>query len=126
MNVHNFVKRLQKETEGFRRDEVRRVAMGILMGVSQETPVDTGNARANWHVQTGSASSDVDDYTGDASGAAQASISRGVPVIAGYDKQDKSIHITNNLPYIERLNNGYSAQAPRYFVETIIEKVVGA
>ena len=38
-------------------------------------------------------------------------------IIAGFDlDKNQSIHITNNLPYIGRLNDGHSAQAPKDFV----------
>ena len=104
---------------------VRRVALAADQAVVFGTPVDTGRARSNWIVAINSAPEAViEPYTpgeGGSTGArnAQAAIDQGSQVIAGYQSGDE-IHITNNLPYIQRLNDGYSDQAPANFVETAV------
>lgn len=94
----------------------RRCALAIDAAVVLATPVDTGRARANWQVEIGSPASGTVDPT-DKSG--QAALDAGKKVIEGYKSGD-AIYITNNLPYIERLNDGWSAQAPAGFVEQAI------
>jgi hypothetical protein len=37
-----------------------------------------------------------------------------------------TITVSNNLPYIEKLNDGYSLQAPKKFVEIEIDRVANA
>jgi hypothetical protein len=86
------------------------------------TPVDTGRARSNWIAQIGSAPDTViDAYVpgslGDTEAAnTQAALDQAEAVIKNY-KGGQEIHITNNLPYIQRLNDGWSSQAPANFVE---------
>lgn len=104
---------------------VRKVALAADQAVVTGTPVDTGRARSNWIVQINSPNSGVIDAyapgeTGSTAGAnTQAAIDQGENVISGYNSGE-SIHITNNLPYIQRLNDGYSAQAPSNFVEQAV------
>lgn len=101
---------------------VRKVALVADQAIVSGTPVDTGRARSNWVAQIGSAASgDIEPYAPGEAGEtgaanAQAAMDQAAGVIAGY-KSGQEIHITNNLPYIGRLNDGYSAQAPAGFVE---------
>lgn len=95
---------------------VREVALAVDATVVIATPVDTGRARANWQVNIDSPASGTVEAK-DQSG--QAAIAEGQAVIEKY-KGNKSIHITNNLPYIGRLNEGWSAQAPSGFVEKAV------
>jgi hypothetical protein len=109
---------------------IRKVALAADQAVVSQTPVDTGRARSNWIVQIGSA------YTGTigprspgsrgSTGAdnIQGSLSQAQAEIATYTQGE--IHITNNLPYIERLNNGWSAQAPSGYVEAAVLAAVNA
>lgn len=95
---------------------VRKVAVAVDGAVVIATPVDTGRARANWQVAIGATPTGVVDAV-DKSG--QAAISQGESVISRYKGGD-TVHITNNLPYIGRLNDGHSAQAPAGFVESAV------
>lgn len=79
--------------------------------IVDRTPVDTGRARGNWIASIGgraTATMEVFDPSG--SGAK----SEGASVIAGFMAREDwpSIFIQNNLPYIGRLEDGYSGQAP--------------
>lgn len=104
---------------------VRRVALAADQAVVMGTPVDTGRARSNWIAQIGSApSGTVEPYApgeaGSTTGAnSQAAMDQAEAVISGYNN-GQEIHITNNIPYIQRLNDGYSAQAPANFVEQAV------
>lgn len=77
------------------------------------TPVDTGRARYSWFCTVGSPSHETPpegNYNPpDAS-------SRAGAVGNGFSIHDV-LYITNNVPYIKRLNDGYSKQAPARFVE---------
>jgi hypothetical protein len=99
----------------------RRVALAVDTTVVLATPVDTGRARSNWVARLGQPATDVREAyapgTSGSSGAAnaQAAIDQAKGEI---DKSapEEAIHITNNLPYIGRLNDGWSAQAPAGYV----------
>ena len=84
------------------------------------TPVDTGRARWGWNCSVGSPDLTVPPpgkYTIDSE---RAKGSFTAEVIAGAD----SIYICNALPYANRLNNGWSAQAPARFTELCFANVV--
>lgn len=101
---------------------VRRCALATDAAVVIATPVDTGRARSNWQVELGQAATGVVDAL-DKSG--QSALAQGKKVIDTY-KSGSSLNITNNLPYIERLNDGWSAQAPAGFVEKAVQIGVDA
>ena len=89
---------------------VRKLAFEAYNGVTLKTPVDTGRARGNWNIGAGSP---------DLSTTEQTSSPR--PSLAKGDGE-KVIYITNNLPYIERLEDGWSKQSPSGMVGlTMIE-----
>lgn len=110
---------------------VRKVAMAVDRVVVTTTPVDTGRARANWQAAIGAApGGEVGAYPagkGGATGAAAAAqaMAQANGVIAGYKGGDV-IHLTNNLPYIGRLNEGSSDQAPAGFVQAGIDAAARA
>lgn len=104
-----------------KQDIAREVAETII----EETPVDTGKARSNWvTTERGAYGNIIDAYAPIPSmykppyikGAQRsetanrgAAVKQNALAIDG-NKIDSSIHITNNLPYIERLSEGYSKQ----------------
>jgi len=88
----------------------------ILQTVVLATPVDTGRARGNWQVGLGTPISSVKNAA-DKSGSG--AISQGISRAASA-KSKQNIYISNNVPYINRLNDGYSAQAPAGFVEQAV------
>lgn len=93
---------------------VRKVALAVDAELVLSTPVDTGRARSNWQAEINTPA------TGEAEPVPpQQAIDDATRVIAE-SKPGDAIHITNNLPYIGRLNEGWSAQAPEGFVETAI------
>ena len=104
---------------------LKKVATRVDQVVVTETPVDTGRARSNWQVEVGSTPGATrEPYNpgeGGSTGAAnaQAAIDQGKAAIATYKTGDE-IHITNNLSYIGRLNEGHSAQAPAGYVEEAV------
>lgn len=111
---------------------VRKCALVIDGAVVLATPVDTGRARSNWVVsldqpvtttrepyRPGKARSTEGENS-------RAALAQGQMAIARYTPQNREIFITNNLPYIGRLNNGYSGQAPAGFVETAVLQGVNA
>lgn len=102
--------------------EARALGINLLNGLTRVTPVDTGRARGNWFVGINTSIRSIDNERR----AAQAVVN-GVKVIDRAKTLDyPEIVLSNNLPYIERLNDGYSTQAPKKFVESEINRVVNA
>ena len=103
-------------------DLTKKVTAEVLQGVVVSTPVDTGQARGNWRVKVGSIDSSVSLGSTDTSG--QGAINKGIATITQGKLIGKVTYISNSLQYIERLNSGWSMQAPINFVGLTIQKVV--
>lgn len=92
-----------------RLEEVKRkVSLDLFSDVVMDTPVDTGRARANWQLSIGGPAEGERDRTdpgGSATIAAAAAKAEG-------PSGDAAIFITNNVPYIRRLEYGHSKQSP--------------
>jgi hypothetical protein len=97
------------------------VAFKVHDRIVERTPVDTGRARASWTIVAGE-TADTSVAPPDFAGGPEAGIS------AARSKQGNvqlahSYVIANNLPYIERLENGHSKQAPAGMVGLAIADV---
>ena len=102
--------------------EARALGINLLNGLTRVTPVDTGRARGNWFVSLDRPNRTVDDFR-----KARQAITDGIATINDVvNGKFRTIVLSNNLPYIERLNDGYSTQAPKKFVENEIDRVVNA
>lgn len=119
-DLNKFSKRMKQIA---RRIEVNVdkgvVKLGSLIQqtVITATPVDTGRARGNWFASLGSPRLAADENSKDLTGAGRISSNDAIINSRG---ADQSIYITNNLPYIKRLNEGSSQQAPAGFVEKAV------
>lgn len=103
---------------------VRKAALAADQAVVMQTPVDTGRARANWIAALNAPAEEATAKTDRGGGAA---IQQAAGVVGRYDgDRDVEIHITNNLPYIQRLNEGSSYQAPAGFVRMAIRRGIAA
>jgi len=119
MDLNKYVKKTKTQIS-----EVRTAyAYALYSSIVRKTPVDTGRARANWNISTGSLDASI---TGSTRKSPKPISS--MPKAEG----DESIFISNNLPYIETLEyggypknpkggngktiNGYSKQAPEGMV----------
>jgi hypothetical protein len=110
-------------------DQLRKAAATIVKATALEidanlraspdqggTPVDTGNARANWIPSIGQ------PHDGEVSG--NGAHDAGVAQLARYQLSAGPVHITNAAPYIDALNHGSSKQAPALFVESAIDRAL--
>lgn len=114
-----FVKRMKEradQVEVGTNNAVRRLALAINQVVITETPVDTGHARANWQVSLARPileEIDEEDKSG------QATINKNAALIQTRPP-GIAIILANNVPYINKLNEGSSEQAPAQFVQQSI------
>lgn len=90
---------------------VRRAALKGDTVLVLGTPFDTGRARGGWVTTTGKPNLGDDPQRLDPSG--QASIAEATAIINSWNLAKGPIYFTNAVPYIVRLDEGYSAQAPR-------------
>lgn len=97
----------------------QKIAMFALSSVVMRSPVDTGRFRGNWLVSTGSPNEGMSENT-DPGG--QATIALGASAITGL-KQPEIVWLQNNLPYAQRLENGWSKQAPAGIVAVTFAEI---
>ncbi len=103
---------------GVKMDKVvRKVVIDMTSEIVRMTPVDTGHARSNYFWGTQRVSST--DLSSSPNGAA--SISRAFTFSESV-KAGGVCYITNNLPYIMRLEYGWSKQAPAGMARITVEK----
>ncbi len=102
-------------------DVVRQVALGVFKGVVLRTPVRTGRARANWTLTIGTPSA-ITRAVVDATGAK--TIAEAQQALAAWRSINGGglarIWITNSLPYILRLEHGWSDRAPNGMVAVTV------
>lgn len=106
--VGGFASGTSTKLQNFRRG----VTIALFGAVIQDTPVDTGRARANWRVSEGDPElKEIDraDKTGE--------VAKGeILALVTKSEGDKPVFLANNLPYAEPLENGHSRQQPEGMV----------
>ena len=119
-NLKDFAKRMKahgRRVEANSNKEAIKVGGLIAQTVTLATPVDQGTARGNWFASLGSPNLKADEAFHDKSGRTTISIAKQT---ISKKLSEQPIYISNNLPYIKRLNEGHSAQAPSGFVEKAV------
>ena len=104
-------------------DKITRAAtLELFSGVIKATPVDKGRARGGWATSVGAPapSPDREDQIpkGQPGGEAFDEVFEKTPQGAG-----QVTYLSNNLPYIEELENGSSTQAPEGMVRKNMDRV---
>ncbi len=123
-NVNKGIEAVYKSAN----DNLRGVYLSGLGDIILGTPVDTGRARNNWFLSVGVPSN-----------ATTTSKSKGLTTIRSLRKMplrviNKNIYLTNNLPYVTKLEyggynegplttGGFSKQAPNGWVRSTIMKM---
>jgi len=110
---------------------VKKTAIVADREVVLSTPVDTGRARSNWLLSLGGPStSEIEAYAqgkGGSSGTANANAAMAQAQAAVQARRpEQDVYISNNVPYIGRLNDGWSAQAPAGFVQAAVQRAAAA
>ncbi len=118
--LENFSKKAAKNIDA----ATRKIALGVFRGVILKTPVKSGRARGNWQASTGSpAIGELGSVHNAKTGGAP--IARAAAECSKWDPKSGPIFLTNNLPYIEPLENGSSKQAPAGMVAVTIAEYGG-
>ena len=95
---------------------LRGVAIDIFGEVIHQSPVDTGRFKGNWQAALTKPASGTVDATDPGGSATQGKANA---VIAKFKFAAKSMLLTNNLPYAERIATGWSKQRPSGWIEAI-------
>ena len=105
---------------------VTRITLDVTADLITHTPVDTGWSRANWVPRIGQP---FEGTAGDrpargttVSGTVEQAA--GQSAVLAYKLSKGLVHVTNNVPYIEALNDGHSPQEPAGFVQRAIARAL--
>ena len=99
---------------------VRLTTAQLFNLVVDKSPVDTGRFRGNWNPSIGSPDFSTSEITDPSGGATKSRINA---VVSSYTLNGQSVFLTNSLPYAERLENGWSKQAPNGMVRLSVMEV---
>lgn len=104
-------------------ERIARTTLAVVRALVQSTPVDTSKALSNWRVGTAASAAIPALYPGQAGStqgaSAEAAIAAAEAAIRSAKGANKLV-IFNSVPYIRRLNEGSSLQAPAGFIEAAI------
>lgn len=107
----------------FTKKESIRLALNIHGRLVEETPKDTGWAASNWIPQIGSRFASTVGTPEELDTSNQAI---GVTQLMQWNLSSGPAYLSNNVEYIQALNAGHSQQAPKMFVEKIVQSEVEA
>jgi len=110
--------------------EIRRAALAGDVAVVVATPVDTGHARSRWIIRIGMEPPvDADFKSIEAipgAAATEIAIDEAKEVLNFWEVGKGDIFISNPLPYAEKLNEGFSQQAPLGMTDDGIAAIIDA
>lgn len=98
-------------------ETTRAVALELFGSIIKDTPVDTGRARGNWQTSIGAPASGEADRLGVREALSELGSEAG-KFVGG-----QVIYLSNQLPYIQRLELGWSDQAPAGMVRKNIARI---
>ncbi|QIG59208.1 putative tail protein [Escherichia phage vB_EcoS_XY1] len=114
LDVSKFVEKAKKNPEKV----MRQVSIKLFSAIIKESPVDTGRFRMNWMASGGTPASGVADATDKSGNIAIGNATSFVLKAADWHE----FTLTNNLPYAQRLEYGWSQQAPQGMVRTNVSR----
>lgn len=112
---------VMKELNFFVAGKVKLITRTTARILEQDTPELTGFAESNWVPQIGGERTAT-------SGTRQAvdfnALETGIALVDTTYRLPELVYISNPVSYINTLNAGSSAKAPKYFVQTAIAKSI--
>ena len=112
------IRKFQMNTARKMELAARKIALELFRRVILKTPVDKGGARSNWQASLGSPATGTVDATDTQAGPTFRKV---ISATEGFDVGD-TIYLANNLPYIRRLEEGSSQQAPQGMVALTVQE----
>lgn len=114
LDVSKFVEKAKKNPEKV----MRQVSIKLFSAIIKASPVDTGRFRMNWTASGGIPASGITDATDKSGNIAIGNATSFVLKATGWHE----FTLTNNLPYAQRLEYGWSQQAPAGVVRTNVSR----
>lgn len=114
LDVSKFVEKAKKNPETV----MRQVSIKLFSAIIKASPVDTGRFRMNWMASGGTPASGTTDATDKSGNTATGNATSFVLKASDW----REFTLTNNLPYAERLEYGWSQQAPQGMVRTNVSR----
>jgi hypothetical protein len=126
LNVKKFAEKAEKDADA----AISKICLDLLKDIVLNTPVDSGRARANWQCSLNTPASGEIAFSADTgSGITAPKVSAGstyaidVGGIVTSQAPRNIFWISNNLPYINRLEfDQWSNQAPNGMVRLAINR----
>ena len=103
-------KKIESKIDQTLNKGIRATLFEVSVAIIKETPADLGTARRNWQASVGRGATGeiaAEGSVRSSEAKAIAEVDQTVSVAVG-----DLYYLTNNLPYIERLEYGWSQQAP--------------
>lgn len=104
-------------------ERIARITLEVVRALVYDTPVDTSKALSNWRVGDANSAAIPALYAGQqgsTQGASAALALANAEAAIRAARGAKKLVVFNAVPYIRRLNEGSSLQAPAGFVEAAI------
>lgn len=114
LDVSKFVEKAKKNPEKV----MRQVSIKLFSAIIKASPVDTGRFRMNWMASGGTPASGITDGADKSGNTATGNATSFVLKAADWHE----FTLTNNLPYAQRLEYGWSQQAPAGMVRTNVSR----
>ena len=114
LDVSKFVEKAKKNPEKV----MRQVSIKLFSAIIKASPVDTGRFRMNWMASGGTSASGITDATDKSGNTATGNATSFVLKATDW----REFTLTNNLPYAQRLEYGWSQQAPAGMVRTNVSR----
>ena len=114
LDVSKFAEKAKKNPEKV----MRQVSIKLFSAIIKASPVDTGRFRMNWMASGGTPAPGITDATDKSGNIATGNATSFVLKAADW----REFTLTNNLPYAQRLEYGWSKQAPQGMVRTNVSR----
>lgn len=114
LDVSKFVEKAKKNPEKV----MRQVSIKLFSAIIKASPVDTGRFRMNWMASGSAPASGITDATDKSGNIATGNATSFVLKATDW----REFTLTNNLPYAQRLEYGWSQQAPAGVVRTNVSR----
>ncbi len=118
MSFSSDIEKIAKKLNQSIESTVRATALELFGSIIVGTPVLTGRAKGNWQTSINEPITSVIDRAGDTEAIAE------LKNVAGGSIAGKILWLSNNLPYIRRLEfDGHSSQAPAGMVRINVSRI---
>lgn len=118
MSFSSDIEKIAKKLNQSIESTVRATALELFGSIIEGTPVLTGRAKGNWQTSINEPITSIVDRTDDTEAIAE------LKDVAGGSIAGKILWLSNNLPYIRRLEfDGHSSQAPAGMVRINVSRI---